>query len=377
LVLLLGAAVFYRSLDAARSEEVGFDVEHLLVVQLYRLQERRAVGVPDDVVSAMTDRVSRLPNVAGIAQSTVSAAWWSSVLTQRIAPQQLLASQSESPSVAGVTPNFFAMNGLSIERGRGFSDADDAAAPKVAVVSRSLARTLWPAVEPIDQCLSAGPVDPTQCVRVVGLVEDVGARVSGPDQFPRAYVPLLQSARNSGPRSLVIRTLDDPGRVIAPVLGIMAQLLPDLPRERVQALPDLLASRLRPWKVGGGLFMAAGGLALLVAAIGLYATTAFGVRLREHEFGIRRAVGATPRHLLLLAMRQTVAYAAGGIALGTVLGQWGARFVDPLLFRGVSARDPTVYLLAAIVLLATCLTATTFPARAAARVDPRLSLQAE
>jgi ABC-type antimicrobial peptide transport system permease subunit len=157
----------------------------------------------------------------------------------------------------------------------------------------------------------------------------------------------------------------------------MAQLLPDLPRERVQALPDLLASRLRPWKVGGGLFMAAGGLALLVAAIGLYATTAFGVRLREHEFGIRRAVGATPRHLLLLAMRQTVAYAAGGIALGTVLGQWGARFVDPLLFRGVSARDPTVYLLAAIVLLATCLTATTFPARAAARVDPRLSLQAE
>src|SRR5574341_1485511 len=380
MVLMVGAGVFYRSLEAARRRDVGFDVDRLLVVQLYRFRDRRAVGVEEEAVAALVDRARRLPGIVDISQSTVSAGWWSSVLTQRIVPGGLQSmSRGEPPSVAGVTANFFEVNGLAITRGRGFTDADGVGAPKVAVVSRTLAIRLWPGADPLGACLRVGQPNPNaECIRVVGVVEDAGGEAMVPsEQFPRSYVPLPQSAQRAGPRSLVIRTREDPRRLTADVLRAMGQVFPDLPRERVQALPDLLASRVRPWTIGAGLFGAAAALALLVAAIGLYAAIAFAVRMREQEFGVRRAVGATTGHLVRLVMTQSVGYAVGGILLGSVVGQLGARFIDPLLYRETSARDPTAYVVAGIMLLAACLAAATFPARAAARVGPRVSLQAE
>ena len=126
-----------------------------------------------------------------------------------------------------------------------------------------------------------------------------------------------------------------------------------------------------------GLFGAAAGLALFLAAMGLYAVVAHGVRQREHECGIRRALGARVPDLVRLVMAQVVALGAIGIVLGAAAAYWGARFVKPLLYPGLSARDPAVLLAAGAVLLAACLAAGVFPARAAGRADPRSALQAE
>ena len=157
----------------------------------------------------------------------------------------------------------------------------------------------------------------------------------------------------------------------------MAELFPDLPRDRVRVLSHWYAGERRPWKVGLGLFAAAGGLALFIAAVGLYAVIAYGVRQREHEFGIRRALGAQVSDITRLVMTQSVSFAVLGAALGVALAYWGARFVTPLLHRDVSGRDPLVMLVAGGVLLAACLLAGLFPARSAARADPRAALQAE
>jgi ABC-type antimicrobial peptide transport system permease subunit len=157
----------------------------------------------------------------------------------------------------------------------------------------------------------------------------------------------------------------------------MADLFPDLPRERVRALPDVFALQLRPWKVGMGLFAAAGSLALFLAAVGLYAVIAYTVRQREHEFGIRRALGAQVSDLVRLVMAQSVAFGALGTVLGAALAYWGARFVKPLLYQDVNPRDPSILIAASVVLLTACLVAGFFPARAAGLADPRAALQAE
>ena len=169
----------------------------------------------------------------------------------------------------------------------------------------------------------------------------------------------------------------DPRGLVQPILGVLAGRFSDLPRDRVSVLQDLTAPWLRPWKVGLGLFGAAAGLALFLAAIGLYAVVAFGVRQREHEFGIRRALGAQAPDLVRLVLVQVVALGATGILLGAAAAYWGARFVQPLLYPGLSARNPPVLVTAGAVLLAACLAAGFFPARVAGRADPRSALQAE
>jgi putative ABC transport system permease protein len=126
-----------------------------------------------------------------------------------------------------------------------------------------------------------------------------------------------------------------------------------------------------------GLFGAASGLALFLAAMGLYGVIAYGVRQREHEFGIRRALGARVSDVVRLVMMQSVAYAAVGTVLGAALAFWGARFITPLLYQNITPRDPSILITAGAVLLAACLAAGFLPARAAGRADPRGALQAE
>lgn len=212
---------------------------------------------------------------------------------------------------------------------------------------------------------------------MVGVVETERPSVRSEEHGAQYYVPLAQFPGQWNGRSFLVRSRGKPERLVDPILRVMAQLFPDLPRERVRALRQYYAREFRPWKVGLGLFGAAGALALLVAAIGLYAVIAYGVRQREHEFGIRRALGARAVDIGRLVMGQSVAYAALGIGVGAALAYWRARFVTPLLYRNISPRDPSTLITASVVLLAACLAAGFLPARAAGRADPREALQAE
>ena len=161
------------------------------------------------------------------------------------------------------------------------------------------------------------------------------------------------------------------------MLLALADLFPDLPRSSVQSMPAAFATLLRSWRMGTGLFGAAALLALLLAAVGLYAVIAFGVRQRELEFGIRRALGAQSWDLLRLVMARGVGLAAAGVAAGALAALWAGRFVAPLLFEGRSPRDAVAFTAAAAVLLAVALAASFLPARRAALADPRQALQAE
>jgi len=270
-----------------------------------------------------------------------------------------------------------------VREGRAFTQWDGEGAQKVAVVNTSFARQAWPGRSAVGGCLFvSGDAD---CTTVVGVVESAvewGVGETGND--PAYYLPIAQASSDpalsrwtSIQRALIVRTASSPGRVEAPVLGALAELFPELPRHHVRNLSTQFASRIRTWRTGTRLFAASAMLAVLLAAVGLYAVIAFGVRQREHEFGIRRALGARASNLLGMVLTRGFSLAAAGVVGGTLAALWAGRFVEPLLFDGRTPRDPLAFGAAALVLLAVAVMASYLPARRASRADPRRALEAE
>ena len=381
LVLLDGTATFHRSFEAARRVDVGYARENLLTVELGGWNDP---PIAEGGVAALEARVRSLPGVLDVAQATsapLTTAW---ALGEVRAEGLDRLPRMNGPYVNYVTPNFFRVAGLDIRAGRGFTAWDRAGTQKVAVVDTALAGLVWPGQSAVGRCLFVGR-EASDCTTVVGVIEsalDFG--LQDVDRLPHYYLPLEQAAADvetaenlTRLRNLIVRTRGDPGRATAPVLTALAELFPDLPADRVQSLPAVFAPRVRPWRIGTGLFGSAALLAMLLAAFGLYAVIAFGVRQRELEFGIRRALGARAADLLRAVLLRALSLVVAGIAAGALGVLWAGRWVAPLLFDGRSPRDPLAFAVAAAVLVTAALAASFGPAVRAAQADPRQALQAE
>jgi len=381
LVLLCGTAVFYRSFEAARQVDVGYAKEHLLTVEL---GEFGGSSLDESTVRAMESRVRSLPDVVDVAQST-NTPMGSAVAGGglRIEGHDRLPFRY-GPYVNPTSTNYFDVAGLEVLEGRGFNEWDDEGGRKVAVVNTTFARQAWPGRSPVGLCLFVGS-EATDCTTVVGVVESaIEWGLLATDSDPVYFLPISQTTSTvplsmfaASQRVLIVRTRDDPGRVVAPVLGALADLFPNLPRRAVQSLPAIFASQIETWRIGTRLFAASAILAVLLAAVGLYAVIAFGVRQREHEFGIRRALGARASDLLRMVLARGFSLAAAGVVAGALAALWAGRFVEPLLFDGRTPRDPLAFAVAALVLLMIAVMASFLPARRASRADPRQALEAE
>lgn len=381
LVLLCGTAVFYRSFEAARQVDIGYVKEHLLTVEL---GDFGGSPLDESTVSAMEARVRNLPGVRQVAQSTNTP-------MGRIAMVSGLRLEGHDrppfrygPYVNLTSTNFFDVAGLEVLEGRGFNEWDRTDTQKVAVVNTTFAQQAWPSRSPVGRCLFVGS-EATDCTTVVGVVESaLEFGLIATDGHPVYFLPISQTTSSTSlsgfaasRRVLIVRTRDNPGTVVAPVLGILGDLFPNLPRRTVQSLPAIFASQIKTWRIGTRLFGASAALAVLLAAIGLYAVIAFGVRQRELEFGIRRALGARASRLLRMVLARGFSLAAAGVAAGALAALWAGRFIEPLLFDGRTPRDPLAFAAAALVLLTIAVMASYLPARRASRADPRQALEAE
>jgi ABC-type antimicrobial peptide transport system permease subunit len=196
------------------------------------------------------------------------------------------------------------------------------------------------------------------------------------------YVPFSQvpppPMGGSGPRiqGLMLRAPAGPEALAAPIRRIVTGGRADLPFLQVRRYPDLLERQMRPWRQGTTLFAMFGALALAVAAVGLYAAFAHSVGERRREMAVRLAIGARPRRVLLLILREAGVLAGTGIAAGIALAVAGGRWLESMLFR-TAPSDPLVLAAAAALMLAIAAAATWLPARLAARTDPASLLRAE
>ncbi|MCY3969581.1 MAG: ABC transporter permease [Acidobacteria bacterium] len=382
LILLSGAAIFYRSFEAARQVDVGYAKENLVTVSLAGF---RSAGSPDETaIDALESRLRSLPDVLDVAQGTNSPMGFKAAMPPPRVEGLDRLPFNEGPYVSLTTPNFFRVAGLAILEGRSFTEWDRAETQKVAVVDAMFAYGVWPGRSAVGQCLFFGEAS-TDCTTVVGVVESALDRgLLDADRAAIYYLPISQASSNpiqasfvNNMRTLVVRTRGDPGRVVQPTLLALANLFPDLPRHSVRSLPTVFAPRIRTWTIGTGLFGASAALAVLLGAIGLYAVIAFGVRQRELEFGIRRALGARASRLLRMVLTRGFSLAAAGVVAGTLAALWAGRFIEPLLFDDRTPRDPLAFAVAALVLLTIAVAASLLPARRASRADPRQALEAE
>jgi putative ABC transport system permease protein len=375
-VLLAGAGLFVRSLRNVLRTDIGLDAPHAMVVDVNVFN----LGYPRPQVNALFQRLlERARNVPGVEDAALSLGgpFGSSFGRSFKVPglDSIPRLKGGGPYVNAVSPEFFGAMGTRILSGRGFSDADREGSAKVAVVSQLMARLIWPRGAALGQCIIVR--GDSVCTEVVGIAANQIRYGVTEESSMQYYVPLAQSGPlDFGDRTLWVRTRGDPHLLAGEVQRALAGAAPDLPYVSVRPLEDLVEPQYRPWRLGATAFGLFGGLALVLAAIGLYGVLAYTVVQRTQELGIRIALGAVPRDVFALVVRQGLTVAGIGVGLGVVLALAAGKVLSSLLY-GVSPRDPVVLAVATAVLLAAAAVASWLPARRAARVDPVVALRSE
>jgi predicted permease len=291
---------------------------------------------------------------------------------------------SEQPEVDVrlISPGYFSAMHVPILKGRDFSGADVAGRPGAVLISAALARGFWPNEDPIGKHLTL-TFFPGVVREVVGIVGDV--KLDSLDEtrpvaaiyhpLAQVTVPDQQPWRSFG-MSLTVRTSSDPRNAISPVTAALHQVDPELPVTDVMSMNDLISESVSPQRFNMLLLGSFAGLALVLAAVGIYSVLSYTVRRRLREIGIRIALGATHNDVV----RMVVADGMKPILLGVVIGLAAAfalsRVVSSLIF-GVRATDPLTFAAVALLLLAVGILATVFPAYRAARVEPIRILREE
>jgi predicted permease len=270
-----------------------------------------------------------------------------------------------------VAPGYFTTIGMTLIRGRDFSDRDAPTTPRVIIISQEFARTVFQQKDPIGRRLSIPrhPGDSTLS-EIVGVVSDIKyRRVTDPPR-PYLYIPLAQSYQ---PTAMLFGRSADPtvGNVIRREVQAVVS---NMPVADVRPLSERLQASLAPQRSSANLLAASGLLGLLLACVGIYSVLAYSVARRRNEVGIRLALGATKSTIVTLIVREGLVLIAGGAAVGLVVAAVSTRLVTNQLF-GVTPTDPLTYIVVAGALLMTALLACYIPARRAARVDPLVALR--
>lgn len=377
-VLLVGAGLFVRSLVNVDHVKLGMDTGRVLVGTMDLSRSGYTHAQVEDLYAQMKARVQRLGGVAD-ASLGVALPFRSSFAVYFKIPgrDSLPQVQDGGPYVNAVDAGFFRTLGIRIVRGRGFTAADSATHARVMVVSQTMARLIWPGADPIGQCLGFAS-DSLPCTRIVGIAADAHRdRVVQKGDVMQYYVRLEHAPAFMSSRVLFVRpTEGEPSHLVAPVQRAMESTAAGLPYADVRPMQSLLEPQLRPWKLGATMFAIFGGVALALAAVGLYGVIAYGVAQRTHEVGLRVALGAQRAEVVALVVGQAVRVTVAGLVLGLALTWIGVRWVEPLLY-GVSGHDPVTLGIVCAALLGVALAASAVPARRAAAVDPVTALRAE
>ena len=376
-ILLVGAGLFARSLHNARTLDLGFAVDRTILAHVTFDSGAVSPNTAGAVYDDLAERVRRLPGVAQASVTSTAPFWTMSFARVFVPGRDSLPPDVAAPPVNAVAPDFVAAMGMRLIRGRAISADDRAGAPRVALVHETMARRIWADGSPLGRCLKVG-ADTAPCTTVVGVVADVGFQNLHDRAKPQLYTPLAQSAAwQQRSLYLVVRAANgsrDVREVAATVRSAIRGARPGIKMLDVKPFLDLVDPEVRPFRLGATMFGVFGGLALLLAGVGLYAVISFGVTRRTRELGIRAALGARVGDVVTLVLGEGVRVTMVGVAMGALLSLALGRLVEALLF-GASPRDPAVFAVAAASLVIVAMAASAIPAWRAARVDPMTALR--
>jgi predicted permease len=369
-VLLVGAGLFVRSLRHVRDVPLGYDVDPVALVSV----NMRGVAIDSvgsmNLVRSLFDRATTIPGVTHVSRQLTVPFWSTWDMGLHVAGIDSVDALGQF-DLNAVTPDYFATLGTPILRGRGIGPQDVEHAPHVMVVSEAMAKTLWPGRDAIGQCVKIG-ADTVPCTTVVGVAQNIKDGQLSDDPGLLYYLSTAQWHPDKG--GLFIRTSGAAAPQAEAIRRALQPLMPGAAYITVTPLREILGGEMRSWELGATMFVVFGGLALALAAIGLYSVIGYNVAQRTHELGVRAALGAGVGDLVRLVVRDGLNVALIGIVLGIVIALVGSRWVGPLLFEE-PPRDPVVFGLVAAALFGVSVLASFIPARRAAKVDPMIALR--
>jgi len=317
-------------------------------------------------------------------ESTIAFGGWSGPGGIKVAGHDLIDDLADGgPYLYSGTAGFFETLGVEITRGRTFEPAEYAdGAEAVGLISETFARTVWPNADPIGQCFQIharlfGPRNrpPEPCRRIVGVFHDF-ARGGIADKGAIAVAIPRLPGQGRNVQAIVVRAAGDPHDLVPSIRQAIQSVSPDVRLVQITEMATRFDELLQPWRLGAIMFAAFGGIALLVAVVGLYSLLAFGVAQRTRELGIRAALGASRADLLWLVLQRATLFIGVGLAIGTLIARVAGRYLESLLF-GIKAGDVWVYAAVVATLFIAGLLAAILPARRATLVSPTVALTTE
>jgi putative ABC transport system permease protein len=376
IVLLVGAGLLIRSFVRLQQVNVGFNPARLLTAQvgLPRAQYAR----PEQWISfykQTLERMNALPGAQGAAVAVplpLSDSYINLAFAIEGRPPR---SRSESPTAdfVAISPNYFRVMQVPLLRGREFSEADSESAPKVCVISSSLAQQLFPNESPLGQRIVIGyPTDASR--EIVGIVGDVKDSDLAARESAQIYAPFVQNPFWAA--DIAVRAHGNPSALSGALREQIRAIDSALPVADVQPMAEVIGASVAQPRFRTTLLGLFGAAALLLAAIGIYGVLAYTVAQQTREIGIRMALGADPARVLRLVLARGLRLAGVGTLIGVLAALMLTQFLKSLLF-GVSATDPITFAAVAGLLFAVALLACYVPARRAMRVDPIVALRYE
>ena len=372
-VLLIGAGLLAQSLLRLQQVNLGFQSDHLLTFQLALPANGYA---PDQRATFYRNLLDSLQASPGVRAAAVSSGIpfgngaYTTTPIMTIGPSPLPPEAAVPTDWRFVSPGYFKAMRIPLLRGREFADADmPSTAPLTVIVSRTTAQRFWGATDPIGRILHRQG-DLARQYTVVGVVGDVRHSTLATES-PAIYYP---SVALSPGVDVVVRTEGPPTSVLSAIRQRVHALDASLPISTVRTMDEWLANSAAQPRLNAVLLLVFAGVAMVIAAVGIYSVLAYSVNQRTREIGLRMALGAPQRHVLSMVVREGMTVGAVGVVSGLVVAFAVSRVLSSLVF-GVEVRDPLTYLAVAIGLGIVALVACVIPARKASRVDPIVALR--
>ena len=379
MVLLVAGGLLLRSFALVTSVNPGFEPKNVIEAEVSLPQFQ--YSTPQQWTAFSEELLARLQAEPGLQDSALAAPLpmdrqGAATFEFNIAGNPPLPpGKSTTADYQTVSPDYFRVMRIPLLRGRLFSEQDSPASPKAAIISETLARRYFSNQDPIGRQMRFGfPPDTNVSREIVGVVGDVRDVALSQKPGPMMYVPFAQAPLYGG--EVVVRSSLSASSVAAGIRQAVRYIDKDLPVTDVESFPDVLGASVTQERFRALLLGSFSGIALILAAVGIFGVISYSASQRTHEIGIRMALGAQQRDVLRLILGQGTKLALLGLCAGIVAALLLTRLMASLLY-GVSATDPLTFGTVAIVLLGGAVTASYIPARRAMRVDPMVALRHE
>ena len=379
LVLLVGAGLLLKSFVHLQSEDIGFETNGLLTMNLALASSRyQEMPMRAATYKQLVERVRTLPGVKSVAliSRLPLEAGTAALNSFEIEGHSATSIQQDLPAAfeRRASIDYFKTMAIPLVRGRLFTEEDGLDKPLVAVIDESAVRRYWPNEDPIGRHIYYLRRNKRLAVEIVGIVGSVKQNRLEVKMDPTVYLPLDQNPRNN--MTMVVRTSVEPRNLSETIARAVRSVDLDLPVANVRTMDEVAAETAWRLRFAMSLLGAFAVIAMGLAALGIYGVLNYNVTQRMREIAIRMALGAKPSDIFRMIVSKSLFLVLVGLITGAVIAVMLSRFLASLLY-GVTALDLTVYLGVAAVLIGVGLLAAVIPARRATKIDPALALRPE